>query len=87
MHAQLAILADALTSVIDLAASEELARRPADELVERVADLAASALMAAATYGPLPPPERPGRPGCTSWRDLAPALGAAAGSKRVERLR
>ena len=32
---------------------------PADDRVEKVADLAATALMAAATYGPLPPPTRP----------------------------
>jgi hypothetical protein len=56
-HTQLIILADALTNVIDLAGDG--ANMQADELVEKVADLAATALMAAATYGPLPPPSRP----------------------------
>ena len=56
-HTQLTILADALTNVIDLAGDG--ANMPADDRVEKVADLAATALMAAATYGPLPPPSRP----------------------------
>ena len=56
-HTQLAILADALTDVIDLAGAS--ANIPTNELMERVADLAATALMAAATYGQLQPPSRP----------------------------
>ena len=56
-HAQLTILADALTEVIDLAGDKS--NMPVPAFVERVADLAASALMAAATYGPLPPPSMP----------------------------
>jgi len=56
-HAQLTILADALTEVIDLAGDGSNA--PVSAFVERVAELAASALMAAATYGQLPPPSRP----------------------------
>jgi hypothetical protein len=48
-----------LTNVIDLAGSDAGADIAAGELVERVADIAATALMAAATYGPLPPPTAP----------------------------
>ena len=73
-HTQLTILADALTNVIDLAG--DAANMPAHDLVEKVADLAATALMAAATYGPLPPPSRPA--------DLAARAGEALQRSRLD---
>jgi hypothetical protein len=73
-HTQLTILADALTSVIDLADDGAM---PAHDFVEKVADLAATALMAASTYGPLPPPSRPA--------DLAARAGEALRRTNPER--
>jgi dihydrodipicolinate synthase/N-acetylneuraminate lyase len=54
--AQLAILADALTKIVDVATIGADATAPAVELLARAGDLAAQALAAAATYGPLPSP-------------------------------
>ncbi|MBI5013208.1 MAG: hypothetical protein HZC06_11040 [Methylocystis sp.] len=50
---QLAILSDALVKIIDLCPMAGKAE-PAD-LLARAGDIAAQALTAAATYGPLPP--------------------------------
>jgi hypothetical protein len=53
--AQLAILADALTEIVDLASGGlELVAPPVD-LLARAGDLAVEALAVAATHGPLPP--------------------------------
>jgi len=52
--AQLVILTDALTEIVDLTtAPAKLAAQPAD-LLDRMSEIAASALIAAATYGQLP---------------------------------
>lgn len=53
---QLAILADALMNIVDVATIGANATSPVVELLARTGDLAAQALAAAATYGPLPPP-------------------------------
>ena len=53
--AQLAILADALTEIVDLASGGPKLVAPAVELLARAGDLAAEALRVAATHGPLPP--------------------------------
>lgn len=53
--AQLAILADALTEIVDLASCGPKLVAPPVELLARAGDLAAEALRVAATYGPLPP--------------------------------
>ena len=53
--AQLAILADALTEIVDLASGGPKLVAPPVELLARAGDLAAEALRVAATYGPLPP--------------------------------
>lgn len=55
-EAQLAILADALTKIVDVATVGPATTRPTDDLLARAGDLAAQALVAAATYGPLPGP-------------------------------
>jgi hypothetical protein len=52
---QLAILADALTEIVDLASGVPKLVAPPLELLARAGDLAAEALRVAATYGPLPP--------------------------------
>jgi hypothetical protein len=53
--AHLAILADALTEIVDLASGgPKLGARPVEPLA-RAGDLAAEALAVAATHGPLPP--------------------------------
>ncbi len=52
---QLAILADALTEIVDLASGDPKLVAPPVELLARAGDLAAEALRVAATYGPLPP--------------------------------
>lgn len=58
--AQLAILADALTKIIDVATiGPATTTTPAVELLARSGDLAAQALVAAATYGSLPGPVEP----------------------------
>ena len=54
--AQLAILADALTEIIDLATGGEKKMSAAPgEVLARAGDIAAEALAVAATYGRLPP--------------------------------
>ena len=53
--AQLAILADALTEIVDLASGGPKLVAPPVDLLARAGDLAAEALAVAATHGPLPP--------------------------------
>ena len=53
--AQLAILADALTEIVDLATADPKTVAPPAEILARAGDIAAEALAAAATYGRLPP--------------------------------
>jgi len=54
--AQLAILANALTEIIDLATgSERKVSAPPGEVLARAGDIAAEALAVASTYGRLPP--------------------------------
>jgi hypothetical protein len=57
--AQLAILADALTEIVDLASGVPKLVAPPVELLARAGDLAAEALRVAATYGALPPGAMP----------------------------
>ena len=53
---QLAILADALTEIVDLTTAEPKETwAPPGEVLARAGDIAAEALAAAATYGRLPP--------------------------------
>lgn len=52
---QLAILADALTKIVDLASEDRKLIAPPLELLARAGDIAVEALAVAATYGPLPP--------------------------------
>jgi len=59
---QLAILADALTEIVDLASCGPKLVAPPVELLARAGDLAAEALRVAATYGPLPPAVTPVEP-------------------------
>lgn len=58
-EAQLAILADALTKIVDVATIGPATATPMVELLARSGDLAVQALVAAATYGPLPAPLPP----------------------------
>lgn len=63
-EAQLAILADALTKIVEVATIGPATTTPIVALLARSGDLAAQALVAAATYGPLPEPfclSRPSR--------------------------
>ncbi|MGJ0535182.1 hypothetical protein [Methylocystis sp.] len=53
--AQLALLADALTEIVDLTPARATSGASSDELLNRAVDIAAGALAAAATYGRLPP--------------------------------
>ena len=53
--AQMAILADALTEIVDLATADPKTVAPAEQVLARAGDVAAEALAAAATYGRLPP--------------------------------
>ncbi len=54
--AQLAILADALTEIVDLATGgERKVLAPPGEVLARAGDIAAQALAVASTYGRLPP--------------------------------
>jgi len=53
--AQLAILADALTEIVDLATADPKTVAPPEQVLARAGDIAAEALAAAATYGRLPP--------------------------------
>jgi hypothetical protein len=59
--AQLAILADALTKIVDLATGgDRKVSAPPREVLARAGDIAAEALAVAATYGRLPPFARVG---------------------------
>jgi hypothetical protein len=74
--AQLAILADALTEIVDLATGgERKMLAPPAEVLARAGGIAAEALAAAATYGRLPPFARAGE-----TRDDAANSAAAASS-------
>ncbi len=53
--AQLAILADALTKIVEVATIGTATTTPIVELLARTGDLATEALVVAASYGPLPP--------------------------------
>ena len=53
--AQLAILGDALTEIVDLATADPKALAPPAQVLARAGDIAAEALAVAATYGRLPP--------------------------------
>ena len=54
--AQLAILADALNEIVDLATGgEKKVSAPPAQVLARAGDIAAEALAASATYGRLPP--------------------------------
>jgi hypothetical protein len=57
--AQLAILPDALTEIVDLAGGGAKLVAPPVEPLARAGDLAAEALAVAATHGPLPPEVMP----------------------------
>jgi hypothetical protein len=52
---QLAILADALTEIVDLTTAQTKPAVSPDDLLDRMGDIAVEALTAAATYGRLPP--------------------------------
>lgn len=54
-NAQLAILVEALTEIVDLTTAQPGSFPSPAVLLVRVGDLAAGALVAAATYGQLPP--------------------------------
>ena len=71
--AQLAILADALTEIVDLATADPKTVAPAEQVLARAGDIAAEALAAAATYGRLPP-----FAGAAETRDDAPNSAAPA---------
>jgi hypothetical protein len=53
--AQLAILADALTEIVDLTTVRSSSVALSDDLLDRMGEIAVGALTAAATYGQLPP--------------------------------
>jgi hypothetical protein len=53
--AQLAILADALTKIVDLATADPKDFAPPAQVLARAGDIAAQALAVAATHGRLPP--------------------------------
>jgi hypothetical protein len=63
--AQLAILADALTEIVDLATADPKAVAPPAQVLARAGDIAAEALAVAATYGRLRRSPRPPRRGTT----------------------
>lgn len=52
---QLAILADTLTEIVYLTTAQKTPAVSPDDLLDRIGDIAAEALVAAATYGRLPP--------------------------------
>jgi len=52
---QLAILADALTEIVDLTAFQASGAISPNDILNRLGDIAAEALIAAATFGRLPP--------------------------------
>ena len=71
---QLAILADALTEIVDLATGgEKQMSAPPAEVLARAGDIAAQALAVASTYGRLPPLAEAGE-----TRDEAANSGAPA---------
>lgn len=51
---QLAILTDALTRIIETASLSSASAAPASDFLEHNSEVAAQALIAAATFGPLP---------------------------------
>ncbi len=53
--AQLAILTEALTEIVDLTTARSSCVAVSDDLLDRMGEIAAGALTAAATYGQLPP--------------------------------
>ena len=70
---QLAILADALTEIVDLATADPRPSAPPAQVLARAGDIAAQALAVAATYGRLPP-----LAGAGETRDDAANSGAPA---------
>ena len=72
--AQLAILADALTEIVDLATGgEKKVSAPPAQVLARAGDIAAEALAAAATYGRLPPFAEAGETPDDAANSAAPA--------------
>ncbi|KAF0132732.1 MAG: Uncharacterized protein FD139_3624 [Methylocystaceae bacterium] len=59
---QLAILSDALVKIIDLCPLATTGKAESADLLTQAGDIAAQALTAAATYGPLPPFADPSAP-------------------------
>ena len=53
--AQLSILTEALTEIVDLATARSSSVALSNDLLDRMGEIAAGALTAAATYGQLPP--------------------------------
>jgi hypothetical protein len=53
--AQLSILTEALTEIVDLATTRSSSVALSNDVVDRMGEIAAGALTAAATYGQLPP--------------------------------
>jgi hypothetical protein len=53
--AQLAILTEALTEIVDLTTTRPCSVALSGDLLDRMGEIAAGALTAAATYGQLPP--------------------------------
>jgi hypothetical protein len=54
-QAQLVILANALSDIVDIATAQSNKLTSSSEFVVRIGDIAVGALTAAATYGQLPP--------------------------------
>jgi hypothetical protein len=71
--AQLAILADALTEIVDLATADPKVLAPPGEVLARAGDIAAEALAVAATYGRLPPFSQAGETRDEAANSAAPA--------------
>jgi hypothetical protein len=53
--AQLSILTEALTEIVDLATARSSSVALSNDVLDRMGEIAAGALTAAATYGKLPP--------------------------------
>ncbi len=53
--AQLSILTEALTEIVDLATARSSSVAQSNDALDRMGEIAAGALTAAATYGQLPP--------------------------------
>lgn len=53
--AQLSILTEALTEIVDLATTRSSSVALSNDVLDRMGEIAAGALTAAATYGQLPP--------------------------------